>query len=56
MSKIPSSEITARRVYLNRRAFMRNLMVAGGVTVVADTVSAQVPARTDGSWRPGKAR
>ena len=44
MPKIPSSEITARRVYLNRRAFMRNLMVAGGATVIADTVSAQQPA------------
>jgi sulfoxide reductase catalytic subunit YedY len=44
MPKIPSSEITARRVYLNRRAFMRNLMVAGGATIVADTVSAQQPA------------
>ena len=45
MPKIPSSEITARRVYLNRRAFMRNIMVAGGATVIADTVSAQPVAR-----------
>ncbi len=44
MPKIPSSEITARRVYLNRRAFMRNLMVAGGTTIVADTACAQQPA------------
>jgi sulfoxide reductase catalytic subunit YedY len=45
MPKIPSSEITARRVYLNRRAFMRNILVAGGATVIADTVSAQPVAR-----------
>ena len=44
MPKIPSSEITDRRVYLNRRAFMQSLMVAGGATLAVDAVSAQQPA------------
>ena len=44
MAHIPSSEITARRVYLNRRAFMQGLMVAGGTTIIGDTLSAQQPA------------
>ena len=38
-----------RRVYLNRRAFMRNLMVAGGATIVADTVWRSSRRRTDAS-------
>ena len=44
MSKIRSSDITDRRVYLNRRAFMQRLMAAGGATLMADTVFAQQPA------------
>ena len=44
MARIRSSEITARRVYLNRRAFMQSMMVAGGATVLAESVSAQQPA------------
>ena len=44
MARIPSSEITARRVYLNRRSFMQSMMVASGATVFADSVSAQQPA------------
>jgi sulfoxide reductase catalytic subunit YedY len=44
MAKIPSSEITARRVYLNRRAFVQSLMAAGSATLLADSVSAQQPA------------
>ena len=44
MARIPSSEITARRVYLNRRSFMQSIMAAGGATVLADSVSAQQPA------------
>ena len=39
MPKNPSSEITSRRVYLNRRAFMQSLIVAGGATLVTDVVS-----------------
>ena len=45
MRKIRSSEITDRRVYLNRRAFMRSLMAAGGATLAVDNVFAQQPAR-----------
>jgi methionine sulfoxide reductase catalytic subunit len=44
MSKIRSSEITSRRVYLNRRSFMQSMMIAGGATVLADSVFAQQPA------------
>jgi sulfoxide reductase catalytic subunit YedY len=44
MPKIPSSEITDRRTYLNRRAFMQSLMVAGGASLIANPVSAQEPA------------
>jgi sulfoxide reductase catalytic subunit YedY len=44
MARIRSSEITDRQVYLNRRSFMQTLMVAGGATVFADSVSAQQPA------------
>src|SRR6185436_19410455 len=41
MPKIRSSDITDRQVYLNRRTFMQSLMVAGGASLVADTVFAQ---------------
>ena len=44
MPKIRSSDITDRQVYLNRRAFMQSMMVAGGASLVADTVFAQKPA------------
>ena len=44
MARIPSSEITPRRMYLNRRSFMQSMMAAGGATVFADSVSAQQPA------------
>jgi len=40
MPKIRSSDITDRRVYLNRRAFMQSMMVAGGASLVADSVFA----------------
>ena len=49
MPKIRSSEITDRRVYLNRRAFMQSLMAAGGATLVADTSSRSSRRRTGGS-------
>src|SRR5687768_5305855 len=44
MPKIRSSDITDRRVYLNRRAFMQSMMVAGGASLVVDNVFAQQPA------------
>jgi sulfoxide reductase catalytic subunit YedY len=44
MARIRNSEITDRRVYLNRRSFMQSLMAAGGATVLADSASAQPPA------------
>jgi sulfoxide reductase catalytic subunit YedY len=44
MARIRSSEITARRVYLNRRSFMQSMMAAGGAAVFADSASAQQPA------------
>jgi len=44
MPKIRSSDITDRRVYLNRRAFMQSMMVAGGASLVAENVFAQQPA------------
>jgi sulfoxide reductase catalytic subunit YedY len=44
MTRIHSSEITSRRVYLNRRSFMQSMLAAGGATVLADSVSAQQPA------------
>ena len=44
MPKSPSSEITSQRVYLNRRAFMQSLMVAGGAALAGDVVAAQQPA------------
>jgi sulfoxide reductase catalytic subunit YedY len=47
MPAIPSSEITDRRTYLNRRAFMQSLIAAGGAALAADVVSAQ-PAAAHG--------
>jgi sulfoxide reductase catalytic subunit YedY len=44
MPKIRSSEITDRRVYLNRRSFMQSLIAAGSATLAADAVFAQQPA------------
>jgi methionine sulfoxide reductase catalytic subunit len=45
MDKIPSSEITDKRIYLNRRAFItRGLAVAGGALVSHSHVHAQEPA------------
>ena len=44
MARIRSSDITDRRVYLNRRAFMQSLMIAGGATLAVDNVFAQQPA------------
>ncbi len=44
MPRIRSSDITDRRVYMNRRAFMQRLMVAGGATLAVDVASAQQPA------------
>src|SRR5687768_5886194 len=44
MPRIRSSDITDRRVYLNRRAFMQSLVVAGGATLATDVVAAQKPA------------
>ena len=44
MPRIRSSDITDRRVYLNRRTFMQSLMVAGGATLATDVVAAQQPA------------
>ena len=54
MPKIRSSDITDRKVYLNRRAFMQSMMAAGGASLVADTVFAQQPAiqLRDGSNNP----
>jgi methionine sulfoxide reductase catalytic subunit len=46
MAKIPSSEITDRRVYLNRRAFIAAAMAAGGAALVVrpDLAAGQTPA------------
>jgi sulfoxide reductase catalytic subunit YedY len=44
VAKIRSSDITDRRIYLNRRSFMQGLAAAGGAMLVADTVSAGQPA------------
>ena len=52
---IPSSEITDKKVYLNRREFIR---AAGGTALVTATgalaaetlLQAQVPAPHGGSW------
>ena len=42
--KIPSSEITDRAVYLDRRAFIAAFAVAGGASLVARPAGAQQPA------------
>ena len=44
MARIRSSDITDRRVYLNRRTFMQSMLAAGGATLVAGDVFAQKPA------------
>jgi methionine sulfoxide reductase catalytic subunit len=41
MARIRSSEITDRRVYVNRRTFIRSLVAAGGATLAADAAWAQ---------------
>jgi sulfoxide reductase catalytic subunit YedY len=42
--KIPSSEITSRPVYLNRRSFIQSIIAAGGAALAGDAASAQPPA------------
>ena len=44
MSRIRSSDITARGVYLSRRSFMQGLVAAGSAVLVADTAVAGQPA------------
>jgi methionine sulfoxide reductase catalytic subunit len=41
MARIRSSEITDRRVYVNRRTFIRSLVAASGATLAADAAWAQ---------------
>ena len=45
MPKIPSSAITSRQDYVNRRTFMQTLLAAGGATLAGDVVAAQQPAK-----------
>jgi sulfoxide reductase catalytic subunit YedY len=45
MVKIPSSEITPRQVYVNRRSFMQSLVAAGGTLLAGEAAAAQQPAR-----------
>ena len=50
MDRIRSSEITDRRVYLNRRAFIATALAATGGALVSDaTCALKNPRHTDAS-------